>query len=319
MFQKFASTLFVAGLFVCASSSVGLSQEVQQAPQGQGGSQTVGGIGVQPTQIKEEMDEGSLIEKASKIFGFNSASGLLRGVKQMGVQPDAASIVEGARMAMEKKELTISPEVTKQLNVLMSNRSVKTMTESLGKQGLELNMDKVLEGIGLAAREQKLDIADEDVQNVMQTLRKKVQTEMREKMMVKMKAEGEANKAAGEAFLAKNAEVEGVKKLDNGVQYTIITEGTGEKPAATDRVKLHYHGTKVDGTVFDSSVDKGQPITHSASGFVKGFNAAVQAMPAGSKWKVVIPSDLAYGMRGPDKIGPNSTLIFEIELLEIVK
>ena len=84
-------------------------------------------------------------------------------------------------------------------------------------------------------------------------------------------------------------------------------------------MKLHYHGTKVDGTVFDSSVDKGQPITHSASGFVKGFNAAVQAMPVGSKWKVAIPSDLAYGMRGPDKIGPNSTLIFEIELLEIVK
>jgi len=222
-------------------------------------------------------------------------------------------------MAIAKETLQVDPEATKKLNLVMSNSSVKGMVESLEKQGLELNMDKVLEGIALAAEKKDLGIANEDVQSIMMALQTKVQTEMREKMAAKMKAEGEANKAAGEAFLAKNAEVEGVMKLENGVQYSVITAGTGAKPAETDKVKLHYHGTKVDGTVFDSSVDKGKPITHNANGFVKGFNAAIQAMPVGSKWKVVIPSDLAYGMRGPGTIGPNSTLIFEIELLEIVK
>ena len=298
MFQKFASTLFVAGLFVCANCSVGLSQS---------DSKPAGGIGVKPTQIKEAMDEGSMMEKASKIFGYNAAGRMVEGMKKMGVDADAAGIVEGARMAIAKEALQISPEDTKKLNLVMSN-----------SQGLELNMDKVLEGIGLAAEKKDLGIANEDVKNIMQSLQAKVQGEMRAKMAAKMKAEGEANKAAGEAFLAENAKAEGVKTLDNGVQYTIITEGTGAKPTATDKVKLHYHGTKVDGTVFDSSVDKGKPITHSAGGFVKGFNAAIQAMPVGSKWKVVIPSDLAYGMRGPGAIGPNATLVFEIELLEIV-
>lgn len=310
MFQKFASTLFVAGLFVCASSSVGFCQE---------GGQPVGGIGVQPTQIKEAMDEGSMMEKASMIFGYNAAGRLVQNMKTMSIEADAASIVEGARMAIEQQAVTIGPEEAKKLNLIMSNQSIKGMAESLKKQGLELNMSKVLEGIGLAAEEKKLGIENEDVASIMRALQTKVQTEQRAKMAAKMKADGDANKAAGEAFLAKNAAVEGVMKLENGVQYSIITEGTGDKPAPTDKVKLHYHGTKVDGTVFDSSVDKGKPITHNASGFVKGFNAAVQAMPVGSKWKVVIPADLAYGMRGPGAIGPNSTLIFEIELLEIVK
>ncbi len=310
MFQKFASTLFVAGLFVCASSSVGLSQD---------GSQSAGGIGVQPTQIKEVMDETSMMEKASKIFGYQAAGRMMQSLNTMGIEPDSSSIVEGARIAIEKKELQISPEEMKKLNMVMSSQSIKGMVESLGKQGIDLDMSKLLEGVDLASKKEKIGIADEDVQNVMQTLQRKVQTEMREKMAAKMKAEADANKAAGEAFLAENAQVEGVKKLENGVQYSVITEGAGDKPAPTDKVKLHYHGTKVDGTVFDSSVDKGKPITHTANGFVKGFNAAVQAMPVGSKWKVVIPSDLAYGMRGPGKIGPNSTLIFEIELLEIVK
>ena len=117
--------------------------------------------------------------------------------------------------------------------------------------------------------------------------------------------------------MAENGKKEGVKKLENGVQYEILTQGDGAKPTPEDKVKLHYHGTTTDGKVFDSSVDKGKPITHSASGFVKGFNAAVQAMNVGSKWRVTIPSDLAYGMRGP--LGPNRTLNFEIELLEIIK
>ncbi len=308
MFQKFASTLFVAGLFVCANAAVGFSQD---------GNQPLGGLGVQPAQITEAMDEASLIEKASMIFGYNAAGRMVEGLNQMGIESDAASIVEGAKIAIDDQPLPISPEEMKKLNAIMSHNSVKGMTKALSQQGLELNMEKLLEGVRLAAEEKDLGIAQEDMQSIMTSLQTKVQGKMREKMMAKMKVEGDANKAAGEAFLAENGQKEGVMKLDNGVQYTVMKEGTGAKPAATDKVKLHYHGMKVDGQVFDSSVDKGKPITHSASGFVKGFNAAVQAMPVGSKWKVVIPSDLAYGMQGP--LGPNQTLIFEIELLEIVK
>jgi len=308
MFQKFASTLFVAGLFVCANSSVGLSQQSAQPP---GGSDA--------KAAAEPMDEASMMEKASLIFGYNAGGRMVEGMKKMGVEADAASVVEGARMAIAKEEVNVSPEDAKKLSLIMSNSSLEGMAKSLEQQGLSLDMNKVLEGVGLAAKKEKLGIANEDVQSIMRQMQQKVQKEMREKMMAKMKAEGDANKAAGDAFLAKNAEMEGVQKLENGVQYTVITEGTGAKPTEKDKVKLHYHGTKVDGTVFDSSVDKGKPITHLANGFVPGFNAAVQAMPVGSKWKVVIPSDLAYGMRGPGKIGPNSTLIFEIELLEIVK
>lgn len=128
------------------------------------------------------------------------------------------------------------------------------------------------------------------------------------------------NKAAGEQFLAANKTKQGVVTLPSGLQYQVIKEGTGPKPALTDKVKTHYHGTLIDGTVFDSSVDRGQPISFAVNGVIPGWTEALQLMPVGSKWKLFIPSELAYGDRqaGP-KIGPGSTLIFEVELLEIVK
>jgi len=137
------------------------------------------------------------------------------------------------------------------------------------------------------------------------------------------KAAGEKiakNKAAGEQFLAANKAKQGVTTLPSGLQYQVIKEGTGPKPALTDKVKTHYHGTLIDGTVFDSSVDRGQPISFAVNGVIPGWTEALQLMPVGSKWKLFIPSELAYGDRqaGP-KIGPGSTLIFEVELLEIVK
>lgn len=128
------------------------------------------------------------------------------------------------------------------------------------------------------------------------------------------------NKVAGEQFLAANKAKPGVTTLPSGLQYQVIKEGTGPKPALTDKVKTHYHGTLIDGTIFDSSVDRGQPISFAVNGVIPGWTEALQLMPVGSKWKLFIPSDLAYGDRqaGP-KIGPGSTLIFEVELLEIVK
>ena len=128
----------------------------------------------------------------------------------------------------------------------------------------------------------------------------------------------EANLKAGQEFLAKNKEKAGVTETPSGLQYEIITEGTGPKPTANNTVTCHYHGTMIDGSIFDSSVQRGQPAKFPLNQVIKGWTEGVALMPTGSKWRVFIPPHLGYGDRqvGPT-IGPNSTLIFEVELLGI--
>jgi len=144
------------------------------------------------------------------------------------------------------------------------------------------------------------------------------QNEMRQKQQEKMQQAGEANKKEGEAFLAANKSKQGVVTLPSGLQYKIITAGTGPKPTASDSVVCNYRGKLIDGKEFDSSYKRGQPATFPVSGVIKGWTEALQLMPVGSKWQLFVPSELAYGERGsgPD-IGPNATLIFEVELLSI--
>jgi FKBP-type peptidyl-prolyl cis-trans isomerase FklB len=139
--------------------------------------------------------------------------------------------------------------------------------------------------------------------------------------MQKAKAEkSSGNKKVGEAFLAANKNKPGVTALPSGLQYSIIKAGTGPKPGLTDKVMVHYHGTLIDGKVFDSSVERGQPIELSVNGVIPGWTEALQLMPVGSKWKLFIPSNLAYGdqQAGP-LIAPGSTLVFDVELLDIIK
>lgn len=131
---------------------------------------------------------------------------------------------------------------------------------------------------------------------------------------------GKENQAKGEKFLSENKTKEGVTTTESGLQYRIINEGEGEKPLATDKVKVHYRGTTIDGKEFDSSYKRNEPATFAANRVIKGWTEALQLMPAGSKWELFIPASLAYGPRGAGSdIGPNETLIFEVELLEIVK
>ncbi|HLO45942.1 MAG TPA: FKBP-type peptidyl-prolyl cis-trans isomerase [Leadbetterella sp.] len=130
---------------------------------------------------------------------------------------------------------------------------------------------------------------------------------------------GNENKAKGDAFLAQNKTKAGVLTTASGLQYKVVTAGTGLKPVATDKVKVHYHGTLLDGTVFDSSVNRGEPATFGVTQVIQGWIEALQMMPVGSKWTLYIPSDLAYGPQGPPSIGPNQALIFDVELIEIVK
>lgn len=130
---------------------------------------------------------------------------------------------------------------------------------------------------------------------------------------------GQQNLEAGNAFLEKNKTREGVQTTASGLQYEIMKEGTGPKPLATDNVKVHYHGTTIDGKVFDSSVDRGEPAEFPVGGVIPGWVEALQLMPVGSKWKIYLPASLGYGERGAGgNIQPNSTLIFEVELLEIL-
>lgn len=132
--------------------------------------------------------------------------------------------------------------------------------------------------------------------------------------------EGQLNLEEGNAFLEENKSREGINTTASGLQYEVITEGDGPIPSAQDQVRVHYHGTLIDGTVFDSSVERGEPAVFGVGQVIPGWTEALQLMPVGSKWKVYIPSDLAYGERGAGgDIGPNSALIFEVELLEIVE
>lgn len=127
------------------------------------------------------------------------------------------------------------------------------------------------------------------------------------------------NKEEGEAFLAENKKNPKVVTLPSGLQYEILTQGNGPKPKATDRVRCHYHGTLINGQVFDSSVERGQPAVFGVSQVIPGWVEALQLMPVGSRWKLFIPSNLAYGEQGAgDSIAPNSALIFEVELIGIV-
>ena len=127
------------------------------------------------------------------------------------------------------------------------------------------------------------------------------------------------NRAEGEAFLAENKKKSGVVVLPSGLQYEVLTEGKGKKPAATDRVQCHYHGTLINGEVFDSSIERGEPAVFGVSQVIPGWVEALQLMPEGSKWRLFIPSDLAYGENGAGgKIAPNSTLKFDVELFKVL-
>lgn len=155
------------------------------------------------------------------------------------------------------------------------------------------------------------------LEQVMQNYMQKLQ----EKRMAEEQAATEENRLKGEAFLAENGKKPGVTTTSSGLQYEVVSMGNGPKPTASDKVTVHYTGTLIDGTKFDSSVDRGQPATFPVGGVIRGWVEALQLMPVGSKWKLYIPSDLAYGPSGGPggSIPGNSTLIFDVELLEIAK
>jgi len=188
------------------------------------------------------------------------------------------------------------------------------MGANLHKQSVPVDANILARGLkdGLAGA--KTLLTDEEAQAAIV----EVQTDLRKKQQEKMQVEGAANKKEGESFLAANKGKDGVVTLPSGLQYKILKEGAGPKPTAADSVVCNYRGTLINGTEFDSSYKRGQPATFPVTGVIKGWTEALQLMPVGSKWQLFIPSDLAYGERGPaPEIGSNATLIFEVELLSI--
>jgi len=184
---------------------------------------------------------------------------------------------------------------------------------SLHRQSVPVDPAILLRGLKDALAGKTL-MTDDDARAAL----KAVQTEMQKKMQETMQAAGAANKKEGDAFLATNKTKEGVTTLPSGLQYKILTAGTGPKPTATDSVVCNYRGTLINGKEFDSSYKRGEPATFPVNGVIKGWTEALQLMPVGSKWQLFVPADLAYGDRGAGAdIGPGSTLIFEVELVSI--
>ncbi len=185
--------------------------------------------------------------------------------------------------------------------------------KSIHRDGVDVDPNILLRGMKDALAGGKTMMTDDEAKEVMTTLQANVRKQQAEKAQIA----GEANKKAGDAFLAENKTKEGVITLPSGLQYKIITQGTGPKPTATDTVVCNYKGTLLDSTEFDSSYKRNQPLTIPVGGVIKGWTEALQLMPVGSKWELFIPSDLAYGPQAKGPIQPNSTLIFEVELLSI--
>lgn len=178
----------------------------------------------------------------------------------------------------------------------------------LGSGVAALDYAKLAKGIQDVMEQKETDIEFQDAQTIIGDFFQTLQTKMSEQAQ-----------ATGKAFLTENAKRTEVITLASGLQYEVLSEGNGATPTASDSVKVHYHGSLIDGTVFDSSVNRGEPATFGVTQVISGWVEALQLMPVGSKWKLFIPSELAYGAQGAGQaIAPHSALVFEVELLEIV-
>jgi len=233
--------------------------------------------------------------------------------------PGTVAVTPGAATAAKKPATTAgtaSPlKTTKEKASYAIGQKIGTdVANGLKRDGVEIDAASLARGIRDAVSGAKPLLTPEEAQVALKAL----ETEVRAKLQAKMEAVGAANKQQGPAFLAANKSKPGVVVLPSGLQYKILKAGTGPKPAAGDKVTCNYAGTLIDGKEFDSSYKRGEPVTFPLGDVIKGWSEALQLMPVGSKWQLFIPSELAYAdhAQGPD-IGPNATLIFELELISI--
>jgi FKBP-type peptidyl-prolyl cis-trans isomerase len=217
-------------------------------------------------------------------------------------------------IACGKKELSRSDLETQmdKVSYVMGHNIANNFKD----QKIDIQMDAFIKGIKDGLKEDVNIFSIKEVQEIMT----EYQNQMRDKTVIDRKDVSKINLNESKAFLAENKEKEGIVTLESGLQYKVLKEGTGPFPKATDKVKTHYVGTLIDGTEFDSSVKRGEPITFSVTGVIPGWTEALKLMKVGSKWNLFIPPELAYGENGAGNlIGPNAALIFEVELISIEK
>lgn len=226
-------------------------------------------------------------------------------------EDNVKALIKGINQAIKSKEDKSLSFYALGLNI---GSSIASQTELglLGDSTLEANIELIRKALISAIQGEEVLMNAEEADAYLRGMMEKKQAE-------KAAVDYAENKKAGEDFLAENATKEGVVVTPSGLQYEIIKEGKGDLPTDNDRVKVHYHGTLLDGTVFDSSVNRGKPAEFVVSGVIKGWTEALKMMPTGSKWKLYIPQELAYGSKDNGTIKPFSMLIFEVELLSIEK
>jgi FKBP-type peptidyl-prolyl cis-trans isomerase FklB len=267
-----------------------------------------------PAPLKTDLDT------LSYAFGVSMVEqGLEPYLKQIGViKEDTTEEVNNKNLDLflkgVKEAITAKPENDAYVKGLSLGGQLTQMIENFGQvtgdEKSKVNMDAFISGFETSLKKGVLR-----VENASQLIQEKF-TQNQDKASETQYAE---NRAAGEKFLAENKQNPEVITLPSGLQYKVLVEGTGEIPTETDQVKVHYRGALIDGTVFDSSIDRGEPITLGVGQVIRGWTEALKLMPVGSKWMLYIPSELGYGSRNAGEIPPFSTLIFEVELLGIEK
>jgi FKBP-type peptidyl-prolyl cis-trans isomerase len=242
-----------------------------------------------------------------------SAQSSATGTKSATGQSSAAKTGQGTTAARKPGTAAAAPLTTQKQKA--SYALGVNIGRGLHRDGVEIDSATLARGIRDAMAGGKVALTDDEMKAVLTTL----QADVRKKQEAEVAAIGDENKKEGETFLAANKGKDGVQTLPDGLQYKVLTAGNGPKPTATDTVVCNYKGTLINGTEFDSSYKRGQPVTFPVGQVIKGWTEVLQMMPVGSKWEVYIPSDLAYGPQGPGRgpIGPNQTLVFEIELVSI--
>lgn len=234
------------------------------------------------------------------------------GSKESAKEKTAAPVVEKVIAAQpeKQKEPLFETEMDK-----VSYAIGVQLGQNFKRQKIEIKIESLIRGLRDATAGKELALTQEQIKQVMTSFSQRMMAKRKELQ----KADAAKNLAAGKAFLAANGKKEGVKVLPSGLQYKILKKGTGKSPTAEDKVKTNYRGTLIDGTEFDSSYKRNKPAEFAVKAVIKGWTEALQLMKEGAKWELYIPPELAYGARGNRGIPGNSTLIFQVELIEIVK
>lgn len=268
-----------------------------------------GGAGTPKANLKSDVDSLSYalgVSLADQLQEYNMLDQM--GVDSAFVAEFLKGVNEAANAKDDKKKQAYYAGL--QIGSDLNSRIIPNMERQFfeGDSTLSISRNNLLAAFFAVLKDKNAVMTSEDAQ----TLADNFQQKMKEAKFAEQKAEGEK-------FLAENKTKEGVQTTESGLQYKILKEGTGAIPTESDKVKVHYEGKLIDGTVFDSSLERGEPISFPVTGVIKGWTEALQMMPVGSEWELYIPQDLAYGDREAGSIPPYSTLIFKVQLLDIEK